>query len=638
MKLSSISIKAYVYIIFCRLIVGLKQDRKLINVASKVNGATCQASDEHTPLASFNYRCENVLEPEWVNIDDWAPSCPINACQQKWIDITFKKQYNIAEICFIQRIVSEEFQLTAIEINIDSYSKTYHINIDTDCILLEEGVGLNINIIKFKAKSWNPAAINIGYNTIFAYSYDEDITNTVEDHLINIAGLELGATCEQSNTHINYECTRAIDRVFSHDWASNCGPNNRVGTQDCLNQYIMITFAFPVQPVQYCYSNRFNYPHFVKKMEIEWSSGFIDTLDNLPEDNYYHCFNYTHRPTIEYSVKAIIKEMYTTIDIGFKFFKVFAKKMDGNIYNIQFINDVVYQLPPHLHSYAKSVKFKVKGNSMGNSKDCSSLVISFKNETTKQVELRLDTVLNNIESSSVHVAGEMFEFGSYSSLVNCNKWNHFWLSWSNNEIQFGSGRAYGQNILIRIPSSTPLDIRQILLKNSMEDISNLVQISDKGLYTLYLKMAKNLQTEKRFAEGRNLHSKNCAIEKDYDISDGLLNTCIAIKSQRTTFNYKLMNRKQALLNTSNLVLAFKKTHQLTANFDVYTTYLMEKTGNEKMKECLLEKFIDKTSFLLYYFHCKDLDTSITDVLDIHIFVEKSIDMSKLYFCELFYDD
>ncbi|CAD5121127.1 DgyrCDS9666 [Dimorphilus gyrociliatus] len=130
-----------------------------------------------------------------------------------------------------------------------------------------------------------------------------------------------------------------------------------------------------------------------------------------------------------------------------------------------------------------------------------------------------------------------------------NQWNHFWLLWSDNEIQFGSGRAYGQTILARIPSTTPLDIRQILLKNSIENVSNLVQISDK----------------------------ECPTDQDSDISDGLLDTCMAIKSQRAAFSYKLMNRKQAMLNTSNLVLAFKKTQSLTANFDVYTNYLTEKT-------------------------------------------------------------
>ncbi|CAD5126232.1 DgyrCDS14399 [Dimorphilus gyrociliatus] len=112
---------------------------------------------------------------------------------------------------------------------------------------------------------------------------------------------------------------------------------------------------------------------------------------------------------------------------------------------------------------------------------------------------------NDIETSSIQVeetVGKVFEFGRYTSLIHCDRWNEFWLLWSDNEIQFGFDKAYGENPLAKIPVTTPLDNPDIV-QNSLGNILNLVQLSDE--------------------EGKKLNSRDCSIHKDYDILDGLTN-------------------------------------------------------------------------------------------------------------------
>ncbi|CAD5126521.1 DgyrCDS14630 [Dimorphilus gyrociliatus] len=112
-------------------------DGKLINIASKSNGAACTASSVHT--TPIDQKCEFAQEPFWINHNDWAATCSSNLdCKSSWIKITFKKAYDVIQVCVVQRVVESSALLKKIEIKIGSNPiKIYNINLIETCLLLE---------------------------------------------------------------------------------------------------------------------------------------------------------------------------------------------------------------------------------------------------------------------------------------------------------------------------------------------------------------------------------------------------------------------------------------------------------------------------------------------------------------------
>ncbi|CAD5126451.1 DgyrCDS14579 [Dimorphilus gyrociliatus] len=405
----------------------------LVNVGSKKNGATCQASSEHLQQKGFTFLCENSLEPEWINVFDWAADCNVGNCISTWIIINFLRPYDITKICIAQRTLTANVILKAVEITIGTNKPIYKLDLINTCLLLEEGIGLDSTSIKLTTKGAETG--NVGSNSISAYAYDKD-SSKPDERLINIAELELGATCTHSSAFNSYGCTEAISRRYTGEWASQCHGDS------CIDQYIEITFAFPAIPKIICHMNRHVFPRDNKKMKMEWSSGHVDILENMERGVVYRCYNYTHEPTIEHSVKVLMKEDYNAGDVGLSYFKVFAKKTDKDIYSIQFITDVVY----HLQSNVNMVKFRIKGVSTGQTKDCSSLIITFKNKATKLFSLKLDTLTdNNIENSSIEIFEpelKTIDFIIQKSLINCVEWNDFWFQSQQGLVKFGFGEQY----------------------------------------------------------------------------------------------------------------------------------------------------------------------------------------------------
>ncbi|CAD5126534.1 DgyrCDS14638 [Dimorphilus gyrociliatus] len=446
---------------------------------------------------------------------------------------------------------------------------------------------------------------------LFSSTLDSTDDDDNDENLVNIASLELGATCQQSSNRINHECSSALDTNFQFGWTANCG-----GHTTCLNEYIIITFSEPARPLHYCYINRLEMNNYVKKLRIEWTtSGFVDTLENLPSGYLSNCFNYEHEPTIEYSVKVILKEFYGSNSIGFTFFKVFAKRI-YNIYDIQFVHDVVYHLPIHFQPIFNIFKLRVQGQNSGNSSDCSSLIISMKNDKTKQFSVKLDTISNNVEKSSIEIFEPEFrivEFSNSTSLISCELWTDFWLKIAPCEITFGLGKIYDLNKLVSVKAKVSMNIHEILFKNGVADIINQVQMID---------IDQNI---------------NFQYDGYYENPGNMVDNCKRIKSPATSFDYKIFNGTELFTNNSKLVLILKEDGEFTGkNVNIFISYSTKEYEDEMINLCDLENFNPQNSFLYFYFQCKNLNNHVTDVVKIHILLDIYLESRDVYFCKLFF--
>ncbi|CAD5126947.1 DgyrCDS14954 [Dimorphilus gyrociliatus] len=354
--------------------------------------------------------------------------------------------------------------------------------------------------------------------------------------------------------------------------------------------------------------------NYVKKLRIEWTtSGFVDTLENLPAGYRSNCFNYEHEPTIEYSVKVIFKEFHAANSIGFTSFKVFAKQI-YNIYDIQFVNDVVYHLPIHSQPEFNIFKFRVQGRNTGQSSDCSSLIISMKNEKTKQLSIKLDTISNNVEKSSIEIFEpefKMAEFSHSNSLISCQVWTDFWLKIAPCDITFGLGKTYDLNKLVRMEGKVSMNIHEILFKNGVTDIINQVQMTDIG---------------------QNINFQN----DDYNENpENMVDNCKRINYPAASFDYKIFNGTEGFKNDSKLVLSFKKDGEFNdKNANIFISYRIKENGEEVINLCNLENFNQNNSYLYFYFQCKNLNNSLTDVVKIHILLDIYLESKDFYFCKL----
>ncbi|CAD5126969.1 DgyrCDS14969 [Dimorphilus gyrociliatus] len=396
----------------------LQINRRIINVASVENGATCQASSVHPPLSTVDYTCQNALEPQWINVCDWSAHCSGLACTEHWIKINFKKVYELIGISLSQRTVVDEHKIKSVEIsfNNSTYKPVYQVDTVGNCLLLEE-IGLQASSISLRPVPPYSLLSNIGFNEIFAYAYEQvsSAKDDNEEEFINIADSALGATCVSNTSKENYPCDNALNRLMPIDFILKCGANQSPVTS-CVGKYIEITFAFPAVPQIICYKNKRQIQSLIKAVSLLWSSGFADELNNLAQDNMYHCLTYKHLK-IESSLKVTIADVYGNNDVGFNHFKVCTKKTEENILWIQGTNYTFYSLQDIYHGKynLQSIKFKVK------------------------------------ETSEPFV--DIVTFGLSQSLIQCNEWSIFWLDINDNEINYGKGETYGKDILATIQTT-----------------------------------------------------------------------------------------------------------------------------------------------------------------------------------------
>ncbi|CAD5126549.1 DgyrCDS14647 [Dimorphilus gyrociliatus] len=620
--------KKAIYVLFIIISImnvysSLQADEKLINIASKLNGATCQANSVHPAYSKFDYKCNNALTPIWFNNNDWAGNCLGELCNSMQITIYFKKIYNIAAICFVRRIVDTYIYSKEARVSFSNCSEEiYNINSIKTCVLVSKESGENNSFITINFNSSTHQAMNSGFNTIFVYSFSNDTSDIDENVFINVADIELGASCVSSSSQNGQECTKALNRIFNNYWTPACG---LLGQPTCIGQYINIVFPFLSQPYIYCYANRYDNNAYIKTMQLVWSSEFVEQLTNLPSDIYHHCYNYKYRPTIESSVNITITDVYSHNYIGLNYFKVFTKQIEENIYSIQSQYDVFYPLDQQLFDNFMAFAFKVKGEHTGHPADCSSFIMSFSDTSTILFKLNIDKIAENVKSSSITVYNSMnaniVEFKQSSALMSCDSWSEFWILLTDNQIKFGSGLAYDESILAIINTSINLNIKQISFKNGEHSIMNNIQILDK--------------------EGRRILLSNfpqCNNPQISNFLDKNLATCSTLKANPIYFEYQLTNAKGKMLfvKNSNLVMIFKKNVGIDMNIDIYITYKI-KNDDLNDKICQLENFSGKNQYLVYNFVCEHIEKVESNVVSVKIFQNSVSEIHEIFLCDMFFE-
>ncbi|CAD5126686.1 DgyrCDS14755 [Dimorphilus gyrociliatus] len=614
-------------------------DGKLINIASKSNGATCTASSVYT--TSIDQKCDYALEPFWINHNDWAATCSSNLdCKASWIKIIFKKAYDVIQVCVVQRVVAPANLLRKIEIKIGNNPiKIYNVNLIETCLLLEDGIGSSASEIELEPKEFMSASsINTGFNSISVFAYEED--SSVEkgsDIFVNIADYDLGATSTCSSEQNSLKCPYALSRVFSKSWVATC----QIGGASCIGQYIEVTFMHLAQPKMFCLSNRYDHVYKILTAKVEWSSGFNETI-SLPNDNNRHCFKYSNAPVLESGFKIIAKTSSHPKDIGFQYINVFAKKMDERVFTIQSNTDSIYHIPPHLNRNFRAMRLKFKGEDQGEAYDCSSLIISFKSKLSIQFILKLDEIIGNSKISSIHLTGPAIiskVLTNSEPLISCTKWNELWIELSTTDVKVGLGKTYGSSILAVVESSFCLEITQILFKNGNGyNIKNHIQISDKGIQFFNISHRSTfLLVNITIAEGSTLadNTNDCHINPYYETLDKSILTCVALAKRNNILEYKLTNGNGTITNYTFNEIIFKKTAPLSGNINVYFFFKTNniETGSRRM--CKAKPMLDKSSFLHFEFECHVDENLNLNSLFVSINIDDLTDVKKLFLCEVF---
>ncbi|CAD5126841.1 DgyrCDS14872 [Dimorphilus gyrociliatus] len=223
---------------------------KLINVAGKMNNATCTSSNDHASNVLLNFHRENIMDPFWVNINDWVAKCDPDPCHLQWINITFQKQYDIVEICVYQRIIKATNRINKLTIRMDNQNKTYLLNDIQTCLLLDEDFGSKSSSIRLSLAESRSVIPNIGIGYISALAYNNDQDSLEYEDYENIAQQEMGATCSSSSSIPLNECKNALDWTFNTYWKADCP-----SIINCVGQYISVTFTRTTEPEKICLAN-----------------------------------------------------------------------------------------------------------------------------------------------------------------------------------------------------------------------------------------------------------------------------------------------------------------------------------------------------------------------------------------------
>ncbi|CAD5126967.1 DgyrCDS14968 [Dimorphilus gyrociliatus] len=600
----------------CIIVGGISsRDSKLINVARKSNGAMCTRSSTF-PTAKYNFECEFALKPFWIDYNDWAALCSNANCKQHWIEITFTKIYDVIEFCTTQRLVDPSSLMTAIKVTMGTNpTRIYHINILTTCLLLEDGDGSSSSKAKFEAESYMSGNTrNIGFNDISIFALEnENVHNG--DKLTNTAFKHVGASCSASSSRSTFECSEALDRDITKTWSPNCDVSDSL-KGSCVNHYIDVALAFPAEPKLLCISNGHQFTNRIKTVRVEWSSGFNQTV-NLPNADQIHCFNYTNSFGMEHGLKLTIMDVYIDKNVGFQYVSVFVKDSSKLIYLIQSENFVVYHLSPYVYQNFRAIKFQILGVNLGQTDDCSSFIIAFKSETSIQLTIKLNEIINNNKISSMEVTNQPSIQISSLPLFSCDDWKSFWLEMSESHITFGLGMEYGISRLATISSAISIKPRQILFKNGLSNIKNGVRVVDED----------GIKLENFYHD--------CTNNEYYKAIDPHIYTCTPLKERNSLFHYKLSNGNGFRSNSTFSKVVLKKTDTLLGDFNVNIFIKLDNADGKLCKQ--QQTMIEKNSYFHFPFECEARSNKGLDNLHILIHIYELSDIPKLSLCDISVD-
>lgn len=143
---------------------------KLVNLAYSLRNATCSSNFGNS--SDIRYKCENALEPEWHNINDWYPECLSGECSNKNINVYFNGVYDVDSICISQAMIAYDDRVTDIQVTFKN-PQNYSINgTDTlSCFLLSFEDGINQSNFTITLLNGDKPTFQGGFNSIMVLGY-----------------------------------------------------------------------------------------------------------------------------------------------------------------------------------------------------------------------------------------------------------------------------------------------------------------------------------------------------------------------------------------------------------------------------------------------------------------------------------
>ncbi|CAD5126919.1 DgyrCDS14933 [Dimorphilus gyrociliatus] len=416
---------------------------KKINVCRIKNGGTCSASSVLANLRDYTYKCENALEPQWINHRDWASDClEENTCSLAYLLINFKQKYDIAEICIEQRLALVSFLTRKVRIEYSNGRNTTH-TLDSNqyqkCYLLPGETGKQNNWIKVLTLE-GYGTTKRGLGSVIVYAFNGDDTNSNDEiHYTNIAEF---SSCSAPYSG-NMNCQRALNYDSNENllggWITSCARGN------CFGLTYELTFPFTVQPKITCVAGR-EFGSYTIPLEIKakWSSNFIQFF-TFSFSRLRQCFEYT-KDFFETGVTLNITKYHEPAradNVGLAYVNVYIIDTPQKFFFIESTDEVIYHFSTQFLSPMQLFSFGVKVKGNGN---CHSFIINLMNKDGEsKVKITLD-----VESITVLINGTLSHIGNQTNndhLLLCNTWKDFWISLIGNDLQIGKGQVYNNNLL-----------------------------------------------------------------------------------------------------------------------------------------------------------------------------------------------
>ncbi|CAD5126266.1 DgyrCDS14427 [Dimorphilus gyrociliatus] len=578
--------------------IGTAIGEKLLNIADLSMNSSCTAESTRPSTDLFTFECENALSPQWININPWISNCSPSCYKEKY-SLTFKKEYDICEICLSQPFFNDENKVKQVEFCFNG-QQSMNVKLDMEknieCYLPKLNYGKNVQTMTFII-GHRYKNRNTGLSSIVIYAYDNDTSEnmTSADYFTDVSSTANGATCTaKSQLSENWNCRLALDfqsYLFfknKQEWVADCTGS------DCIGQYINITFEKYGKPTIYCLTNKQSSKMYIIKVMEKWTSGLIK-LQDLKPNQKQQCFEYNEE-FIETGLYLESREIQANKNIGFAQVQVFVKELFARDYTLAGTSTYAYKLPSYIHNKFKSFSFQLFKRNSSFSDDCGDIIISFYSNMDVVFKIFISNLLKSyIEIVTPNFIVKAMEVDKFFIL--CNETNDFWISMSNDTIQFGKGLLYNVNTILTTQFKVNR-ITEVSWKSKESSFKNSIKIND--------------------IDGRNVFIHNresCSKVPSQYLTDRLVSTCVALPNKSTIIETINLNgipiNRHSIKTKPEIVLKFDK--HLFNFIHVQVGYKNSYKEHDVMFCTLKIAAISNNNYHRFVFTCDQLNSTITNL-------------------------
>lgn len=280
----------------------------------------------------------------------------------------------------------------------------------------------------------------------------------------------------------------------------------------------------------------------------------------------------------------------------------------------------MYVFPPFFENKVNFLKLAIQGYETGESCDCSSFVLNFFNSTEKKYQFAFESknVTNQIRFKILTPTLKVLHiYSNDKNVIKCNLWSPFWFMFSDNNIKFGSGNIYDENLLFSYDSPEMNDINQLGLRNFRHRLINTVKILDKD--------------GKRMSDTESTNCKSYQLQSTVDDD---INTCFLLTRSLYILEYSIGNGYTYLGNETYPTFIFKKSscNILTEGKKLNIDLMVKNPSKNTLEACKEYSYEERIDFLFIEFLC--INKSKLKINNMKLIIKtKGNYKNQLSFCE-----